>query len=127
MSELVNTNCPHCGAGIQVNPEFKEQLVCRYCGSTFMVKDVVTNYNFTTINNYNDISQSTYDGIMGKRKVFLDELEKMKTYFSQKEELYSDVIRIKNYNIPNCIREEESKIKSIYWMASLGTMLAIII
>lgn len=127
MSELLSTNCPHCGAGIQVNPDFKDQLTCRYCGSTFMVKDVVTNINYTTVNNYNDVSQSTYEGLMGKRNVFLAELEKMDNYFSQKKSLYEEVKRIDDSIIPSCIKEAELKRIGKRWMTVLGTWIIVVV
>lgn len=47
---LVNANCPSCGATIEVNPEAKT-LVCRFCGSSFIVEQAINNYNSYITNN----------------------------------------------------------------------------
>ena len=47
--ELVKAKCTSCGADLEVNPE-AECLICRYCGTPFIVDKAIKNYN-TTINN----------------------------------------------------------------------------
>jgi len=41
---LVNAKCTSCGATIEVNPE-AQALVCKYCGSAFVVEQAINNYN----------------------------------------------------------------------------------
>ena len=79
MGELINTNCPNCGAAIQVNPDYPNKMFCQYCGTSFMVKDVINNY--TVINNFNQAA-STYEDNIKKRNAYVKELEKEVLYFS---------------------------------------------
>ena len=118
MSELVNTNCPHCGAGIQVNPEFKEQLFCKYCGSSFMVRDVI----HMTVNNYNDVSQSTYEGIAGKRQVYLEELKREIAYFQQKTDKYNEIYSLQA-GFPVIEKKKVSDESNVYGFKVLGNFL----
>ena len=47
---LVNAKCTSCGATIEVNPE-AQALVCKYCGSAFVVEQAINNYNNYITNN----------------------------------------------------------------------------
>ena len=47
---LVKTRCTSCGGELEVNPD-AECLICKYCGSPFIVSNAINNYN-TTINNH---------------------------------------------------------------------------
>jgi DNA-directed RNA polymerase subunit RPC12/RpoP len=46
---LVKAKCTECGAPIEVNPNAKV-LVCRYCGSEFIVQDAINNININSEN-----------------------------------------------------------------------------
>ena len=117
MSELVNTNCPHCGAGIQVNPEFKNQLFCKYCGSSFMVRDVI----HMTVNNYNDMSQSTYSGIVGKRQVYIEELKREIAYFQPKANLYNEINSLQA-KFPAIEKMRELDKSGAHWIKVIGNI-----
>ena len=47
--DLVKAKCTTCGGDLDVNPE-AECLICKYCGSPFIVSKAINNYN-TTVNN----------------------------------------------------------------------------
>ena len=47
--QLVKAKCTSCGGDLEVNPE-ADCLICKYCGSPFIVDKAIANYN-TTINN----------------------------------------------------------------------------
>ena len=47
--KLVKAKCTSCGGDLDVNPD-AECLICKYCGSPFIVEKAINNYN-TTINN----------------------------------------------------------------------------
>lgn len=47
--KLVKAKCTSCGAELEVNPE-AECLICRYCGSPFIVDKAIKNYNVTISN-----------------------------------------------------------------------------
>ncbi|HEY0138415.1 MAG TPA: hypothetical protein VGB85_30225, partial [Nannocystis sp.] len=45
MSQVIPVRCPHCGAGLQVDPR-AESATCAYCGTTSLLRNkgtVVTN------------------------------------------------------------------------------------
>ena len=96
MGELINTNCPNCGAAIQVNPDYPNKMFCQYCGTSFMVKDVINNY--TVINNFNQAA-STYEDNIKKRNAYVKELEKEVLYFSQKKDIYTHIDTLKDADL----------------------------
>lgn len=124
MAELVNTNCPNCGASIQVNPDYPNKMFCQYCGTSFMVKDVI--HNHVVINNYNDVSLNTIGGILGKRESILGEVKKEKEYFLEKELLYNSVSQLKDTEIPLCDTQKNKEVGAISWRNIIGVLLIII-
>ena len=46
---LVKAQCTECGATIEVNPS-ATNLMCRYCGSNFVVEKAIKNYNINLNN-----------------------------------------------------------------------------
>lgn len=48
--KLVKAKCTQCGAELDVNPE-AECLICKYCGTPFIVTKAINNYNLITNNN----------------------------------------------------------------------------
>ena len=47
---LVPASCTKCGASLKVDPS-QERAVCEYCGTTFLVKKAINNYNINNIEN----------------------------------------------------------------------------
>jgi hypothetical protein len=128
MSEIVNINCPNCGAAIQADPDYPNKMFCQYCGTPFMVKDIVHNYTTinNTVNNYNDMSSSTHEGIMGKRRAILDEITKERDYFLKNEHLYNSVKMLKEKEIPICEIKKYREGHQIEWRNVIGIIMIII-
>ena len=125
MSVLVNTNCPNCGAGIQVDPNVKQKMFCMYCGTPFMTKDIITNNTYINNNTviYNDNSSSTYAGIMGRRRVYIEELRREVLYFSLKGDQYEEMDSIKYVDIPLAAYKKSdglSNFKGMAWAGYIG-------
>ena len=52
---LVAAKCPNCGANIKVNPSY-DSGICNHCGTAFITKTAINNYNTTNITNNHFIS-----------------------------------------------------------------------
>lgn len=52
---LISGKCPDCGASLKINESAKGELICPYCGSTYLVEKALNIVNNNIINN-NDFS-----------------------------------------------------------------------
>ncbi len=82
MSEIVNNLCSNCGAKMTISKDGKS-LECSYCGTSFLIRDTINNYNIT-VNNF-ESSNNYAANLNDKTKVKPKEIHLIPAYDSQND------------------------------------------
>lgn len=95
---LVTGKCPDCGANLKINDSAKGELICPYCGSTYLAEKAIAVVNNEIINNNNFtgahvvINQNSKDAFIkqylenARRALNKEDWEEVEKYYNMVEQ-----------------------------------------
>lgn len=95
---LVSGKCPECGANLKISENAKGELICPYCGGTYLVENAINIVNNEIINNNNFsganvvINQNAKDAYIkqylenARRALSKDDFEEVEKYYNMVEQ-----------------------------------------
>lgn len=116
---LVNAKCTNCGAELEVDGS-KDTMICKYCGSAFVVEQAINNYNVTNNINAEVVNiyggQSDFDIRAGKLTKYngaATEVVIPNTVKIIGREAFMDCVALTSVKIPDSVTEiEENAFKN---------------